>query len=164
MAKLIAIAAVAQNGVIGKDQGLPWRLPKDTKFFKEQTMGHPIIMGRKSFEALGKPLPGRTNIVLTTNKEYQAEGASVFHDLQAALDKARNLDPERVYITGGAEIYALAMPRLTDLCLTHIEAEVEGDTFFPELQLADWKKTWSEHHSSDERHAYPMEFAWYERK
>jgi len=142
--KLSLAWAMAQNRVIGRNNNLPWHLPEDLKYFKRITMGKPIIMGRKTFESIGKALPGRTNIVVTRNPDYSAEGIRIV----SSLDEARSLSEsivktdgmEEVVVIGGAEIYRLAMPLADRLYLTEIHAEVEGDTYFPEFDRSLWQE------------------------
>ncbi len=142
--KLSLAWAMAQNRVIGRNNNLPWYLPEDLKYFKRITMGKPIIMGRKTFESIGKALPGRTNIVVTRNPDYSAEGVRVV----SSLDEARSLSECIVEIDGmieavvigGAEIYRLAMPFADRLYLTEIHAEVDGDTYFPEFDRSSWQE------------------------
>jgi dihydrofolate reductase len=141
--KLAMIAAVAENGVIGRAGEIPWRIPSDMAFFKRTTMGKPIIMGRKQYESVGKPLPGRTNIVVTRQRGYQPEGVLVIDDLGAAIDHARTVAQadrvDEVMIIGGGEIYAQALPLADRLYITHVAAAPEGDTWFPEIDLDDWE-------------------------
>jgi dihydrofolate reductase len=135
--RLTLIAAVARNGVIGQDNALPWRLPEDLKRFKALTMGHPIVMGRKTWESLGRPLPGRNNIVITRDKNYRAEGASVVHTIDEALVAAQ--DATEVFVIGGAEIYTITLPRADCLQLTELDADVDGDVRFPTFDRAQWR-------------------------
>lgn len=144
---LTLIVAVADNGVIGRDGGLPWRLPGDLAHFKATTMGKPIVMGRKTWESLGRPLPGRDNIVVTRDPAYVADGAAVAADLDAALAAAG--DAGEVMIIGGAEIYALALPRADRIHLTRVHASPEGDTHFPDLDLDRWREVAREDHDAD---------------
>ncbi len=141
-AKIALIAAVARNGVIGRDGGIPWRLPSDMAFFKRTTMGKPLVMGRKQYESVGRPLPGRVNIVVTRQKGYQPEGVLVFSDLVSALDHARAIaaaeGAEEVMVIGGGEIYAQALPYADRLYLTKVDAAPEGDTRFPEIDKSQW--------------------------
>lgn len=136
------IAAVGRNGAIGSGGDLPWRLPTDFAFYKATTMGKPLIMGRKTFESIGKPLPGRTNIVVTRQPGYAPEGVVVFADLDAAIDHARQIarrdGVDEVFINGGGEIYRAAMPQAERLYITHVDAEPKGDTFFPEIAENAW--------------------------
>lgn len=136
------------NHVIGHGNELLWRIPDDLKRFKQLTLGHPIIMGRKTFESilqsLGKPLPGRTNIVVTRDQHYTHEGVTITHSLEEALEKARELDNEEIYIGGGAELYKQALPFVDKLYLTLIDDTREGDTYFPPYEQEFTKKTFEE--------------------
>ena len=136
------IAGVAENGVIGSDQTIPWRVPSDMAYFKAMTMGKPIVMGRKQFETVGKPLPGRVNIVITRQQGYQAEGVLVFHNVDAALAKAREIavadGVDEIMIIGGGELYAQLMPQAGRLYVSHIDLAPEGDVRFPVIDPAIW--------------------------
>jgi dihydrofolate reductase len=161
-----AIAALSKNRVIGKNNDLPWRLPDDMRFFMETTKDHHVIMGRKNYDSLHekfKPLPQRTNIVITRQKDFHAPGCTVLHAVEPGLDIAKkNGDPE-CFIIGGAEIYKLAMPYTTRMYLTEIDAEVEGDTYFPAFNQADWKEVNRKHHPADDRHRYAFDIVVYDR-
>lgn len=156
------IAAVARNGVIGKNNQMPWYLPNDLKYFKNTTLAHHVIMGRKNFEAEGKPLPKRENIIVTRQEGYQAEGCTVVHSLGEALELAK-CDPEP-FIIGGGNIYRQALPMADKLYLTRIDADIEGDVYFPAVNYEEWKLVWTEKHQADERNKYDHEFQLYERK
>lgn len=140
--KISLIAAVPKNNVIGANGGMPWYLPSDFKFFKAQTMGKPMVMGRKQFETVGKPLPGRTNILVTRQRGYQPDGVIVINDFAAAIDHAKAIavvdEVDEVMVIGGGEIYKLAMPIADRLYITHIDAEPEGDVVFPQIDDG-WK-------------------------
>ena len=136
---LALIAARARNGVIGLDNRMPWHLPEDLAYFKRVTLGKPVVMGRKTFESIGRPLPGRLNIVVTRNPGWQAAGVQVAHSLDAALVLAAAAVPEEIMLIGGAELYRLALPQADVLYLTEIDAEFAGDAFFPEVDLARWR-------------------------
>lgn len=127
MAEVIIIVAVAKNNVIGRDGTLPWHLPSDLKHFKKTTMGYPLIMGRKTYESIGRPLPGRDNVVLTRNKELELPGCIVVHTMEEAIDHCRNA--EKVFIIGGADIFRLAMPLTDTIIFTALERDVEGDVY-----------------------------------
>ncbi len=143
------IVAVAENGVIGRDGALPWRIPEDMKWFVERTKGKPCIMGRKTWESLPKrPLPGRTNIVVTRDDAYEAERAVVVSSVDAAIGMAASEEPDEIMIIGGAEIYRAALPVADRIYLTSIHGEVAGDTFFPDLDRAAWRETIVEVHPS----------------
>jgi dihydrofolate reductase len=156
------IVAMAQNGVIGRDNALPWKLPEDLKRFKAITLGKPILMGRRTFESIGKPLPGRINLVLTRERRWRAPGVVVVHSLGAALREARN-SAELVAI-GGEEIYRLLMPFARRIYLTHVHADIEGDTFFPDFDPTQWADAECITQPADDRHAYALTFMTLERK
>ena len=155
------LAAVADNGVIGRDNGLPWHLPDDLKHFKALTLGKPILMGRRTFSSIGKPLAGRTNLVLTRAEEWRHPGVTAVHSIEAALEIAGDA-PELVVI-GGAEVYRLALPFARRIYLTRVHARVSGDTYLPELDPGAWREVQRQSHPIDERHAYPMTFVTLER-
>ena len=160
---LTAIVAIAQNGIIGKDNDLIWHLPDDLKHFKNLTKGHTIIMGRKTWESIGaRPLPHRDHIVITRNADYKAEGANVVTSIEDAL-RAINPKDDQPFIVGGAEIYKLAMPQVNRMELTIVHHDFEGDTSFPEIDESAWKEVWSERHETDERHKYAFTFMRLER-
>lgn len=138
MTEIIIIAAIAENNVIGKDNDIPWRIKEDFLHFKNLTMGHPCIMGDRTFESLPtRPLPGRENIICTLNKNYKAQGATVFNSFDAAIEYCK--DKEKVYIIGGATIYRLGLNVADTLELTRVHMNPEGDTFFPEINFDEWK-------------------------
>ncbi|MBC3542095.1 dihydrofolate reductase [Rufibacter sediminis] len=158
------VVAIAENRVIGKDNQLIWHLPKDLQHFKKLTMGHPMVMGRKTFEAIGKPLPGRTSIIVTRQPGYTApEGCLVTSSLEEALQQALTLD-ETVLVVGGGEIYQQALPLAEVVYLTLVHESFEGDVFFPELEADAWEVAEQEEHLEDERHAYPFTFFTFRRK
>ena len=139
--KIIIIVAVAQNGVIGKANGdLPWRVREDFQHFKKTTVGFPIVMGRKSFEALGKPLKDRENIVVTHNKnlKYDFENVKIFYSLDSAIQYAKSLNKEKIFITGGGEIYKQAIKFVDEMIISHMKFEAEGAVSFPEFEINDW--------------------------
>lgn len=156
------IAAAAENNALGKDNDLVWHLPDDFKRFKALTTGHHIIMGRKTFETFPKPLPNRTHIVVTRQKDYRKEGCIVVHSVKEALELAKG--DEQPFIIGGGEIYRLGMPYTDKIELTRIHADPEADTFFPEIDMEQWELTDSEHHPGDERHKYDFTYLTYVRK
>ena len=137
MQALSLIVAHADNRVIGLDNQLPWHLPEDLKRFKQLTMGHHIIMGRKTYESLGRLLPGRTTVIVTRDPAYKVEGAKVVHSIPEAL--AACAGDDEPFLIGGAELYALGFPYVTKLYITRVYSNVDGDAFFPELEIADWK-------------------------
>jgi dihydrofolate reductase len=160
------IAAQAQNRVIGKNNDLPWKLPDDMKFFMQTTKGHYVIMGRKNYDSLHekfKPLPNRTNIVVTRQKDFKAPGCIVVHSVEKALAVAKENNEPETFVIGGAEIYNQSFPQATRIYLTEIAAAIEGDTYFPEFSKKEWKEISRTHHTADERHAYAFDFVTYER-
>ena len=161
------IVAMASNRVIGRNNQLPWYLPNDLKYFKATTMGKPIIMGRKTYESIGKPLPGRTNIVLTNSRDFQADGVKVVHSVEEALSVAEGValidGAEEVMVIGGAEIYALFQPHTNRLYLTEVKAEVDGDAYFPELSWAQWQERGREDFSAAGPNPYDYSFVVYDR-
>ena len=154
--RLELVVAVARNGVIGLGNGLPWRLPADLAHFKRVTIGHPILMGRRTWDTIGRPLPGRQNIVLSRDSAFRAAGASVVHSLAEARAAAGGA--ERLMVIGGAELYRACLDQAEVLHLTEIEADVEGDTSFPPWCREQWQEVWREDHRADERHAYAYSF------
>jgi dihydrofolate reductase len=154
------IVAVAENGVIGRDNQLLWRLPDDLKRFKQLTLGHPIIMGRKTFESIGKPLPGRTSIVITRSPGYIAEGAFVVHSLEEAIAVAEEQHDEEAFIIGGGEVYRQAQEQnlVQRLYITQVLSDSEGDTFFKILDLKKWQLIGEEFHPADDRHMVAFSF------
>ncbi|MRI32551.1 dihydrofolate reductase [Endozoicomonas sp. OPT23] len=160
--KIAMIAAVAENNAIGINNKMPWYLPGDLRYFKAVTMGKPIIMGRKTFDSLRKPLPGRTNIVITRDKEWTHEGVKVVHTLADAISLAEDValinGQGEVMVIGGAEIYRLALPQADRLYLTRVYQSFEGDAFFPELDDSEWQEIAREdQHSEDEE---PLTFSY----
>ena len=157
------IVAVSENGVIGRDGGLPWRLSADLKHFKKTTMGHHLIIGRRTWDEVGKPLPGRTMLVVTRSRHFAPEGVHVAHSLEEALDIVR--DDDEPFIGGGAHIYRMALENdiVDRIYLTRIHAKVEGDTFFPDIHLDDWELVSEERHDPDEKNEFPYSFLVYER-
>ena len=162
--KLSMIAALAANNVIGRDNQVPWRLSTDLKRFKALTMGHHLIMGRKTYESVGRPLPGRITVVITRQPDYAAEGVQVVHTLEEAVRIAAQAGDEEAFIAGGAEIYAQAMHRADRMYLTRVHAEVEGDTWFPDFDdVSEWQLVDAEHFDADENNEYPFSFLTYDR-
>ena len=151
------IAAVSENGVIGRNNGLPWYLPADLQFFKKTTFGHPIIMGRKNFESIGKALPGRTNILLTRNPNFANADLKVAHSLKEAFEIAQKTGTEECFVIGGAEIYIGALPFCQKLYLTRVHGIFEGDTYMPEFEK-NFRKISSVSNFKDERNAYDYDF------
>jgi dihydrofolate reductase len=157
--RLSAIVAMAANRCIGKDNTLPWRLPADLRRFKQLTLGHTLVMGRKTYESIGRPLPGRTIVVVTRQRDYAPEGVHVAHSLEQALELARG---DEVFIAGGADLYRQTMDRLRRLYLTRLDRDYEGDTFFPEVDLSGWRLVEEEHHPATATEP-PFSFLTYER-
>lgn len=156
------IAAVAENGVIGRDNGLPWRLPSDLKHFRRLTTGHAVISGRRNYESIGRPLPERLNIVVTHRAGYHAAGCVVVHTLEDAFRAAG--DRPEVFVIGGADLYAQTLDRAQRLHLTEVHAAVAGDTRFPEFDRSAWREVARERHEPDDRHAYAYSFVTLERR
>lgn len=158
---LTLVVAMARGRVIGYGGTMPWHLPDDFKYFKAVTMGKPVVMGRRTWQAIGKPLPGRLNIVVTRERGFAAPGCIVVHSLAEAI-AAAGAAPE-IMIIGGAELYRQTLPRACRIHLTLIEADVPGDTWFPELDQAQWREVSRTAHAADARHAWPFSFIVYER-
>jgi dihydrofolate reductase len=156
------LVARANNGVIGRDNALPWRLPADLRRFKALTLGKPILMGRRTFESIGRALPGRMNLVLTRDRAWQAPGALVVHDLNEALAQVGNA-PELVII-GGADLFKLFLPLAERIYLTDVHARIPGDTHFPELEAGEWRELEQTTHAPDADHAHAMTFRTLERR
>ena len=156
------VVAMARNRVIGRDNQLPWRLPADLAYFKRITMGHPVIMGRRTYESIGRPLPGRLNIVVSRSPQFSAPGCTVVPSLAEAWRAAG--DAEEVCVIGGTSIFAEALPAADRIHLTEVEAEVPGDTWFPEFDRGEWTEREVERHAPDERHAYPFRIVVLERR
>jgi len=162
MTILSMIVAHADNRVIGKDNDMPWHLPADLAYFKKTTLGKPIIMGRKTYESIGRPLPGRKNIVISRDGSYQAEGVDVVGSVDAALALVN--DVEEVMVIGGGAIYKHCLPAANRLYITHIDADIKGDTYFPQYDLKEWQLIASELRESDEKNAYKLNFCVYQRQ
>lgn len=160
------IVAASENNVIGIHNHLPWHLPVDMKYFKDTTMGKPIVMGRKSFEELGKVLPGRPNIMITRQEGYTSPGLIVVPSLEAGIEKAKTFGTDELFVTGGGEIFKMAIEKeiIDRIYLTRVHAEVEGDTFFPAFDQSKWVKVKDELYEKDERHKYSMSFQVWEFK
>ena len=159
--RICLIAAVAANRVIGRYNTLPWHLPADLKRFKALTMGYPVVMGRKTHESIGRPLPGRRNLVITRNRAYSAPGCELVHSLDEAIAACRGA--QEIFVIGGAELYRESLPRAHRLEFTEIRAEFEGDATFPEFSLAQWRESAREIHSDEAGIPFRYEFARYER-
>lgn len=166
--KISMIAAMSKNRVIGKENSLPWHLPNDLRFFKESTTGKPIVMGRKTFESIGRPLPGRKNIVVTSDPEWHKEGVETVRNLTTALQiasrHAEDTDVSEVMVIGGAQIYKQVLPLSDRLYLTLVDTEIEGDAFFPEFPKNEWNLVSEEPHSACARNPYDYRFQIFDRK
>lgn len=156
------IAAMDKNRVIGKDNDLPWRLPRDWQYVKKVTKGYPIILGRRNLEAIGRPLPGRRNIILTRNKDYHFAGCEIVHTLEHVFETCK--DEKEIFIFGGAEIYQLFLPFVEKMYITSIHHLFDGDTFFPEVDFEEWQEIFVQKGITDERNPYTHYFHVYDRK
>ena len=156
MPQISIIVAIDENKAIGKDNQLLWHLPNDLKFFKKTTSGHPIIMGRKTFDSIGKPLPNRKNIIISRNKDLKIEGAEVYPSLTAALKSVE--EENEVFIIGGAEIYKQALPTSDKIYLTQVHHQFEADTYLDGFDQGDWETVLKEDHFKDEKHLYNYSF------
>ncbi|MBU60514.1 MAG: dihydrofolate reductase [Alcanivorax sp.] len=165
--RLAMMAAKASNNVIGRDNKLPWYLPNDLKYFKQVTLGKPIVMGRNTWESLKRPLPGRTNIVISRQADYVAEGAKVVGTLDEALELAGHVahidGQDELVVIGGAQIYALALPRAERLYLTEVHADVPGDTYFPAVDAAQWREIGRDDFQAEGPNPYDYSFVVYQR-
>ena len=166
--RISILVAAATNGVIGRDGDLPWHISDDLKNFKRLTMGHPILMGRKTLQSIGRLLPGRTTIVLTRNRDFQFNGALIAHDWDTALARAaENVHselPAELFIVGGAEIYRLALPHADRIYLTQVNANVEGDTRFPEINHDDWVESSRKDRTANDKNEHDFSFLVLDRK
>lgn len=159
------IAAVASNGVLGRDGEIPWRLPEDLRRFKERTLGHHLVLGRRTWESIGRPLPGRRMVVISRRTGYRAPPeVTVVDSLEAALTLAESAGETEVFVAGGADIYRLALPHADRLLLTELDLEVEGDTFFPPFDATLWREISREEHPPDPDHAFAYRFRTLERR
>ena len=156
------VVAASSNNVIGRDGGLPWHLPDDLRQFKRLTTGKPVIMGRRTFESIGKPLPDRRNIVMTRDPDFAAHGCEIVSSPSEALDLVD--DSEETMIIGGGLVYHDFMPLADRIYLTRVQADVEGDTHFPDIDEAEWRRVSSEHHAADDAHRYAFDVMVFERR
>ena len=162
--KVSLVVAASDNHMIGKDNQLLWHLPKDMKFFKDTTWAMPVIMGRKTFESLGqRVLPGRLNIILTTQQDLKIEGAQVVNTMEQAIDLANKKDYKELMVIGGGQVYEMALPLANKIWLTRVHTNIDGDTFFPSLGTA-WEKQSTETIHADEKHAFDFDFECWQRK
>jgi dihydrofolate reductase len=159
--RLSIIVAMARNRVIGARGGIPWKLPAELKLFKDLTMGHHIIMGRKTYESIGRLLPGRTTVIVTRQPGYRVEGALVAHSLDAAIAACGHDD--EIFVIGGEEIFRAALPLADRLYLTTVDTEIEGDTYMPELNPSDWREASARSYPADARNPHGFRFAAYDR-
>ncbi|MFM4774737.1 type 3 dihydrofolate reductase [Aeromonas veronii] len=162
--KISMIAAMAHDRVIGKDNQMPWHLPADLAHFKRVTLGKPVLMGRKTFESIGRPLPGRRNLVISRNPDYQAEGIEVVGSVEAALALLAGSSVEELMVIGGGHLYAEMLPSADCLYLTRIDLAVEGDTRFPAFDDGQWQRVDFESHPADEKNPHPYSFEIWQRR
>ncbi len=160
--RISIIAAVSKNGVIGKNNSLPWKLPSDMKKFKELTIGKPVIMGRKTFESIGKPLAGRINIILTRNSDFNAEGVAIVNSPEEALQMVA--DQDEIMIIGGESVYGQFLPQASRIYLTRVDSDFDGDSFFPPMDLNSWIEVSRETREPDEKNAHRHTFFVYDKK
>lgn len=160
--RICLIAALAANRVIGSNNALPWHLPADLKRFKSLTLGHPLVMGRRTFESIGRPLPGRRNLVITRNRGYSAPGCEIAHSLDEALAACQGA--KTIFVIGGAQLYRESLPRAQCLEFTEIHAEFAGDALFPEYSRNEWREAAREMHSAEAGVGFDYDFVRYERK
>ncbi len=162
MTRLALVAAVADNGVIGRGGALPWHLPDDLKYFKAVTLGKPVLMGRRTFESIGRPLPGRRNLVLSGGPPIAMPGIETVATLQEALQRCA--EAEEICVIGGAAVYAAALPLAEVIHLTRVHALVDGDVQFPAVRWEEWRESSRSEHPRDERHAHAMTFLTLQRQ
>ena len=158
------VVAASENNVIGKNNQLPWNLPNDLKFFKNTTWAMPVIMGRKTFESTGKPLPGRTNIVITRRKDWKADGVIAVNNMEEALKAAADTDAKEAFIIGGGEIFKDNITTVDKIYITRVHAFIEGDAYFPEIDPTQWKLVSNLDFSTDDRHKYAYSFQLWQRR
>jgi len=158
------IVAVSENGVIGKDNQLLWRLPDDLKRFKKLTLGHPIIMGRKTFDSIGKPLPGRTSIVITRNRNFSMEDVIAVHNIEEALQEAAKLEADEAFIIGGGELYSATLAIADRLYITEVNTIISGDTYFNITNPDQWIETERTVHQADDKHKFEFNFVDYTKR
>ena len=159
--KVALIVAMDKQGLIGRNNDLPWKLSADLKYFRRVTMGKPLVMGRNTHESIGRPLPGRKNIIVTSNANYHVDGCTVVSSLDQALLACD--DAEEVMVMGGASLYEQLLPQADRVYLTHVNAELEGDTWFPQWNKDQWQEISREDHQADEKNQYPYSFVVYDR-
>ncbi|OUR65706.1 dihydrofolate reductase [Methylophaga sp. 42_25_T18] len=159
--KVAIIVAMDKQGLIGRNNDLPWKLSADLKYFRRVTMGKPLVMGRNTHESIGRALPGRKNIIVTSNTDYQVDGCTVVPSLEQALLACD--DAEEVMVMGGASLYEQLLPEVERIYLTHVDVELEGDTWFPQWNKDQWQEISREDHPADEKNQYPYSFVVYDR-
>ena len=159
--KISLIWGMDRHRLIGKGDGLPWKLPADMQWFRQQTMAKPLLMGRKTYATIGRPLPGRLNMILTRQTDLSIEGCTVVHTLEEA--KAAAGDAEELMVMGGAEVYAMLLPMADRLYITHVDGEFEGDTWFPDIDMRAWQCEHTEMHHADEKNAHAYSFEIWQR-
>ncbi len=159
--RLSIIVAMAKNRVIGANGAIPWRLPNELQLFKRVTMGHHIIMGRKTWESIGRLLPGRTTVIVTRQQDYAVPGAIIVNSLSAAI--AQCTGDDEIFVVGGGELYREALPLADRMYLTEVDASPRGDTRMPDINMTDWRMVSTEHHATDEKHAHDYVFSVYDR-
>lgn len=160
--RLSIIVAVAENGVIGRSNDLPWRLPADLKRFKRLTLDHHLLLGRKTFDAIGRPLPGRKMVVISRRRPVLPAGVQLAASLSRAIEIAEHSGDDEAFVGGGAQIYLQALPLADRIYLTRLETSFDGDAFFPELGLTEWRRVSQEHHEADDDNPWPYSFEIYE--
>jgi dihydrofolate reductase len=161
---LSIVVILSTNNVIGRDNQLPWHMPADLKRFKNLTMGHHILMGRRTFDEIKKPLPGRVNVVITRDHHFAVEGVAISRSIDEAISKAEAAGDKEIFLIGGGEIFKQVIHRADRMYITRIHADIEGDTYFPEFDdVNEWKLVDAEHFEADEKNAYPYSFLTYER-
>ena len=160
--KLALIVAASENNVIGINDDLPWRLSADLKRFKSLTMGHAIVMGRKTFDSIGRLLPGRQTVIITRNRDFEFAGATVVHSIETALEECRN--HKVAFLTGGAEIYRLGLPLVDEIYLTRVHTEIDGDTFLPEIDWEQFELVETEAFQADEKNEFDFSLSHYRKR
>ena len=160
--EIVIVVAMDRQGLIGRNNILPWRLSADLKYFSKLTMGKTLVMGRNTYESIGRPLPGRKNIVVTSNADYHMDGCTIASSLERALCAASN-DAKEIMVIGGASLYEQFLPRVNRVYITHVNAELEGNAWFPNWDRGQWREIRREDHVSDEKNQYPYSFVVYDR-
>ncbi len=162
--RISLVVAAAENNVIGVAGGLPWKLPNDLKFFRDLTLGKPVIMGRKTFESIGRALPDRKNIVISRDEKTRCEGCTVVHSFEDAMEEAGRGDAHEAFVIGGGQLFEQVLPLADRIYLTRVHAVIEGDTLFPSLDADTWEQVSREEHAADARHMHDYTFFLYERR